>query len=324
MTGEPDDSALCPARCASSSASTTPPRAKCLAGSLSKTTLVDLPQVEIVGAQAPQRVFELAHRDSGVAAVRADLRHQEHTVTAVRDRLGPCAVSLETIVVVPGVVHERDAGIDRSMGEPHRGAVGIRHPEVPAAEAEARDAFTRSAERPGGDIDSVASHEKPSRRLYPIRTVSSRAAPARAMKSAIFRSRTPSVSRLRRSFSEHQPSPVRIHVDYVSCRAWTVASAGIGQAPAAQPPVTKFEEIRRGVGYFTGSGGTIGYLVNSSGAIAIDSQFMLTGEICAAGLKQRSPKGVELLINTHHHGDHTGGNGASGRSPRRSSRTRTA
>jgi glyoxylase-like metal-dependent hydrolase (beta-lactamase superfamily II) len=89
-----------------------------------------------------------------------------------------------------------------------------------------------------------------------------------------------------------------------------VAQAG-GQAPAPQaPPVTKFEEIRRGVGYFTGNGGTIGYLVNAEGAIAIDSQFMPTAEICVAGLKQRAPKGIELLINTHHHADHTSGNGA--------------
>ena len=83
------------------------------------------------------------------------------------------------------------------------------------------------------------------------------------------------------------------------------------QAPAAQaPPETKFEELRRGVGMFIGSGGTIGYLVNGDGAVAIDSQFMNTAEICVAGLKQRAPKGIELLINTHHHGDHTGGNKA--------------
>ena len=47
---------------------------------------------------------------------------------------------------------------------------------------------------------------------------------------------------------------------------------------------------------------------NADGAIAIDSQFMPTAEICVAGLKQRAPKGIELLINTHHHGDHTSGN----------------
>ena len=77
---------------------------------------------------------------------------------------------------------------------------------------------------------------------------------------------------------------------FVSTSTMSVAALGLsrlpvlGQAPAAQPPVTRFEEIRRGVGYFTGSGGTIGYLVNGSGAIVIDSQYIQTGEICAAGL----------------------------------------
>lgn len=97
----------------------------------------------------------------------------------------------------------------------------------------------------------------------------------------------------------------------------TAAAAGVvlgrlplaAQAPAAQaPPVTTFNEIRRGVGYFTGQGGTIGYLVNADGAVAVDSQFMNTAELCVAGLKQRAPKGIAMLLNTHHHGDHTGGN----------------
>jgi glyoxylase-like metal-dependent hydrolase (beta-lactamase superfamily II) len=97
----------------------------------------------------------------------------------------------------------------------------------------------------------------------------------------------------------------------------TAAAAGIvlgrlplgAQAPAAQaPPVTTFTELRRGVGYFTGQGGTIGYLVNADGAVAVDSQFMNTAELCVAGLKQRAPKGIAMLLNTHHHGDHTGGN----------------
>lgn len=100
----------------------------------------------------------------------------------------------------------------------------------------------------------------------------------------------------------------------------TLAAAGVGLArmsafgqAAGQPqppPVTKFEEIRRGVGFFTGNGGTIGYLVNADGALAVDSQYMQTAEICVAGLKQKAPTGIELLINTHHHGDHTGGNSA--------------
>ena len=98
----------------------------------------------------------------------------------------------------------------------------------------------------------------------------------------------------------------------------TAAAAGVAltrvpawaQAPAtpAAPLVTAFTELRRGVGVFTATGGTIGYLVNGDGAVAVDSQYMPNAEICVAGLKQRAPKGIALLINTHHHADHTGGN----------------
>ena len=102
----------------------------------------------------------------------------------------------------------------------------------------------------------------------------------------------------------------------ISVASFALARIPVGaqtgaQTPApASGPVTRFEEIRRGVGYFVGTGGTIGYLVNTDGAMAIDSQFMPTAEICVNGLKQRQPKGIEMLINTHHHGDHTSGNGA--------------
>jgi cyclase len=91
--------------------------------------------------------------------------------------------------------------------------------------------------------------------------------------------------------------------------AWSQSRAW-AQQPAA--PVTRFEELRRGVGMFIGQGGTIGYLVNADGAVAVDSQFMNTAAICAAGLKERAPKGIAMLLNTHHHGDHTGGNKAYG------------
>lgn len=105
--------------------------------------------------------------------------------------------------------------------------------------------------------------------------------------------------------------------DFMTATAMGVAGAGLtaargwAQAPAAPaPPVTRFEELRRGVGMFVGSGGTIGYLVNADGAVAVDSQYMNTAEVCVAGLKTRAPMGIAMLINTHHHGDHTGGNAA--------------
>ncbi len=94
-----------------------------------------------------------------------------------------------------------------------------------------------------------------------------------------------------------------------SAPAYAAGSSGQAATPQA-PAVTRFEELRRGVGMFIGNGGTIGYLVNADGAIAVDSQFMNTAEICVKGLRERAPKGIEMLINTHHHGDHTGGNKA--------------
>ncbi len=81
----------------------------------------------------------------------------------------------------------------------------------------------------------------------------------------------------------------------------------LGQAPA-MPAVTKFEDVRRNVGVFTGRGGTIGWLVVPDGALAVDAQYPDTAQACVEGLKTKSPKGIDMLINTHYHADHTGGN----------------
>jgi glyoxylase-like metal-dependent hydrolase (beta-lactamase superfamily II) len=82
--------------------------------------------------------------------------------------------------------------------------------------------------------------------------------------------------------------------------------AQAAQAPA--PPQTVFTDVRRNVGIFTGQGGTIGWLANGAGAVAVDAQFPATAKACVEGLQQKSAKGIQLLINTHYHGDHTGGN----------------
>jgi glyoxylase-like metal-dependent hydrolase (beta-lactamase superfamily II) len=84
------------------------------------------------------------------------------------------------------------------------------------------------------------------------------------------------------------------------------AFARIWQGQQASPV---FTSIRRNVGYFTMRGGTIGWLVNSGAVVCVDSQFPAEGKACLEGLQTRSNgRGVDLLINTHHHGDHTAGN----------------
>jgi cyclase len=57
-----------------------------------------------------------------------------------------------------------------------------------------------------------------------------------------------------------------------------------------------------------GQGGTIGVLAGPDGIFLVDTQFApLTGKIVAA-VKQISPNPIRFVVNTHVHGDHTGGN----------------
>jgi cyclase len=100
---------------------------------------------------------------------------------------------------------------------------------------------------------------------------------------------------------------------FLAASSSAIAAAALGEWPAlgqskAPKPATKFEDLRGGAGIFTGRGGTIGWLVTDEGAVVVDSQFPGTAEACVDGIKQRSRRGIHVLINTHHHADHTSGN----------------
>jgi glyoxylase-like metal-dependent hydrolase (beta-lactamase superfamily II) len=92
--------------------------------------------------------------------------------------------------------------------------------------------------------------------------------------------------------------------------AGTLGRHGILHAwQQGQPPQPVFTPIRRNVGFFTMRGGTIGWLVNAGAVVVVDSQFPNEAKACLEGLNQRSSsRPVDFLINTHHHGDHSGGN----------------
>ena len=70
-----------------------------------------------------------------------------------------------------------------------------------------------------------------------------------------------------------------------------------------------FRELGRGVGVFVGPGGTIGWLSARGEALVVDSQFPATARGVLDELTRRSPIERLVLINTHHHADHTAGNG---------------
>jgi cyclase len=81
--------------------------------------------------------------------------------------------------------------------------------------------------------------------------------------------------------------------------------------PAGAPPapsITAFTPLRRNTGIFTGRGGTIGWLASPAAVAVIDTQFPDTAELCLAGLPGRERRTLDVVLNTHHHFDHTAGN----------------
>lgn len=73
-------------------------------------------------------------------------------------------------------------------------------------------------------------------------------------------------------------------------------------------PSTLFQPLRRGAGYFTGRGGTIGWLSSKDALVAVDTQFPETASLFLAGVPERGRRDMDVVFNTHHHADHTSGN----------------
>jgi glyoxylase-like metal-dependent hydrolase (beta-lactamase superfamily II) len=59
-----------------------------------------------------------------------------------------------------------------------------------------------------------------------------------------------------------------------------------------------------------GAGGNVTVAVGTDGIIMVDSQFAPMHDKLKAAIEKISPLPVKYLINTHYHGDHTGGNAA--------------
>src|SRR5215510_10536652 len=57
-----------------------------------------------------------------------------------------------------------------------------------------------------------------------------------------------------------------------------------------------------------GQGGMIGALVGPDGIFLVDTQFAPLTEKIVAAVKKISPNPIRFIVNTHVHGDHTGGN----------------
>src|SRR3954462_784041 len=84
--------------------------------------------------------------------------------------------------------------------------------------------------------------------------------------------------------------------------------------PAAPPPVDfskveiKITSLGDNVHMLEGQGGNITVAVGKDGIIMVDGQFAPLHDKISAAIASISKLPVKYLINTHYHGDHTGGN----------------
>lgn len=76
-----------------------------------------------------------------------------------------------------------------------------------------------------------------------------------------------------------------------------------------QQPAWKIRMLNKTTGIFTERGGTILFTTTKEGLVVVDSQFPDQSQHLIDELKkQYTEQPFRLLINTHHHGDHSGGN----------------
>lgn len=75
-----------------------------------------------------------------------------------------------------------------------------------------------------------------------------------------------------------------------------------------QQPAWKINMLTENTGLFTMNGGAILFSKTKEGYVIVDSQFNTNAQNLIDELKKNAEPLFKLLINTHHHLDHTGGN----------------
>jgi glyoxylase-like metal-dependent hydrolase (beta-lactamase superfamily II) len=92
-----------------------------------------------------------------------------------------------------------------------------------------------------------------------------------------------------------------------------LAAPAAAQQPNMDAVQIRIERVAPGVAVLFGRGGNIGLSYGSDGNILIDDQYAPLTERILAAIRTLDPDPIRFVINTHWHGDHTGGNENVGR-----------
>lgn len=80
---------------------------------------------------------------------------------------------------------------------------------------------------------------------------------------------------------------------------------GRGGGGAVQVTTTQLND---NLYYLQGQGGQVGVLAGPDGVLMVDTQFAQMTDQLVAAIREISPEPIRFVLNTHEHGDHTGGN----------------
>jgi glyoxylase-like metal-dependent hydrolase (beta-lactamase superfamily II) len=95
---------------------------------------------------------------------------------------------------------------------------------------------------------------------------------------------------------------------YVAAALLLAGAAAIAQQQDFSKVEIKVEQLAPGVAVLFGSGGNIGLSYGEEGNVIVDDQFAPLTDKIAAAIATVDKDPVRLVVNTHWHGDHSGGN----------------
>jgi glyoxylase-like metal-dependent hydrolase (beta-lactamase superfamily II) len=94
----------------------------------------------------------------------------------------------------------------------------------------------------------------------------------------------------------------------VACCFAVLAAASFAQERDFSQVEITTHRLADNLYYLAGQGGNIGVSVGEDGVFLIDDQFAPLTERILAAIRGVTDQPVRFVLNTHHHGDHTGGN----------------